>query len=167
MQITVLNKKEKVAGVVTRVVEELEWVDTNLDGLIQEDEDLIEVSRNYFAKTEEGTVCYFGEDVDIYEDGEIVSHEGAWRADEDDNASGIFMPADLKPGDEFPQEVASGIAEDRAKIIGSGPDEVPAGSFAETLRLREFNPLEGDKDCKVYARDVGIIRDATLELKSY
>ena len=51
---------EEVAGVQTRVLVETEFE----DGL------LIEVSRNFFAQVQEGqegagTVCYFGEDVDI------------------------------------------------------------------------------------------------------
>jgi hypothetical protein len=33
---------------------------------------LVEVSRDFFAQAPGGTVCYFGEDVDDYEDGEIV-----------------------------------------------------------------------------------------------
>jgi hypothetical protein len=37
----------------------------------------VEISRNYFAMCKPtSNAIYFGEDVDIYEDGEIVSHEG-------------------------------------------------------------------------------------------
>lgn len=172
LQITVLNQTEKLyAGphqVKTRVVEEFEWQDADLDGVIDADENFIEISRNYFAQTEEGTVCYFGEAVQDCEGRQCFPGGGAWRAD--DNAStapGIFMPADPKPGMMFPQEVAPGVAEDTAKIVGTGPDSVPAGDFAETLRVEERNPLEGDKGYKSYARNVGIIRDATLELISY
>ena len=43
---------------------------------------VVEISRNFSAQTDGGTVCYFGEDVDIYDaTGEMVSHAGAWRAD--------------------------------------------------------------------------------------
>jgi hypothetical protein len=56
----------RIRTVTTRVVEEREF----------EDGDLIEVSRNFLAICG-GTndVVYFGEEVDIYEDGEIVRHE--------------------------------------------------------------------------------------------
>ena len=171
LQITVLNKKNTFfAGaqkVTTRVVEEREWEDTNGNGLIDADERLREVSLNYFAQTQHGTVCYFGEDVNIYANGVVVSHQGSWRADSPGHAPGIFMPAAPTAGMRFQQEAAPGIAEDEATIIGSGTVEVPAGTFPDTIRVREFNPLDGDKGYKVYARDVGLIVDATLNLVSY
>ncbi len=156
--ITVLDETEDVAGVTTRVIEEREWAD----------EELIEVSSNFFAQASDGTICYFGEDVDIYEDGEIVSHEGAWRADDPGNAPGIIMPADPKPGVRFQMEVAPDVAEDEGKVIGIGKTvEVPAGTFTQAIRIREFNPLDGEKDYKVFVANVGIVIDGPLELVSY
>jgi hypothetical protein len=165
----VLHATEPFFGgqVTTRVVEELEWEDANGNGRVDSDENLIEVSRNYFAQTRDGTVCYFGEDVDIYEDGEVVSHEGSWRADATGNAPGIFMPEEPRPGMTFQQEVAPGVAEDEATIVGSGTVEVPAGTFRDTIRVREFNPLDGSVGYKSYADDVGLIQDGPVELLSY
>lgn len=154
--ITVLDETRTIDGVTTRVVEEREW----------EDEELVEVSWNYFAEASDGTICYFGEDVDEFEDEEIV-HEGAWCADEAGNAPGIIMPADPRPGMTFQMEVAPGVAEDEGKIVGIGPVEVPAGLFTETIRVRESNPLEGDKDFKVYAAGTGILVDGPLELVAF
>jgi hypothetical protein len=83
-------------------------------------------------------VCYFGETVDMYEDGVVVSHEGSWRADEPGNAPGVFMPARPKPGMKFAQEVAPGVAEDRARIVARGfTITVPAGTFTTTIRVSE------------------------------
>ncbi|UCF20937.1 MAG: hypothetical protein JSU87_05940, partial [Gemmatimonadota bacterium] len=138
---------ELVAGVTTRVVEEREWVDG----------ELIEVSRNYFAEASDGTVCYFGEEVD--------PPAGSWRADEPGNAPGIIMPADPRPGVRYQNEVAPGIAEDEARIVGIGQTvEVPAGTFSEAIRVRELNPLDAEKDYKVFAAYVGIIIDGPVEL---
>lgn len=71
LRITVLNQTESFSfgrrTVTTRVVEEGEWVDANGNGRVNRNEDLIEVSCNYFAQTQDGTVCYFGEVVDIRE----------------------------------------------------------------------------------------------------
>jgi hypothetical protein len=114
--------------------------------------------------TQDGTVCYFGEEVDIYEGGVVVSHEGAWRADDDGNAPGIFMPADPQVGMTYQQEVAPGVAEDRATIVRRGSFTVPAGTFADTITVRDFNPLDGSRTTKVYARGVGLIADGPLEL---
>jgi len=159
VQVTVLDETEVVAGVTTRVIEEREW----------EDDELKEVSRNFFVQASDGTVCYFGEDVDMYKDGEIVSHEEAWRADASGNRPGIIMPADPRQGMKFQTEVAPGVAEDAAEIIEVGSSvEVPAGTFTETIRLRETNPVEDeDECCKVFVAGVGIVVDEDLELVSH
>jgi hypothetical protein len=154
--ITVLDETRLIAGVTTRVIEEREW----------EDDELLEVSWNYYAAAGDGTICYFGEDVDIYEEEEIV-HEGAWCADESPNAPGIIMPADPRPGMKFPMESAPGIAEDEGKIVGIGPVTVPFGSFAETVRVRESNPLDGDKGFKVFGEGVGLLIDGPVELTDF
>jgi hypothetical protein len=166
LQVTVLKDTQTLySGRVTaQVVEEREWVDTDADGRVDRREPLIEVSRNYFAQTQDGTVCYFGEAVDIYENGMVVSHEGSWRADEPGNAPGIFMPAQPKSGMSFAQEVAPGVAEDQATIVGTGTVTVPFGTFNDTIRVREVNPLDGDKGYKIYALGVGLIQDGPVSL---
>lgn len=175
LEITVLEETEVVAGITTRVLVETEFE----DGL------LIEVSRNFFAQVEEGeegagTVCYFGEDVDICDtglvengdgflcDGEEPSHEGEWRAGEGDNQPGIFMLADPEVGDVYSEEVAPGIAEDIAEVVALGdPIEVPAGDFEDTLTIEDCNPLEGGAgDTKVYVDGIGLAIDADVELQS-
>src|SRR5262245_15775011 len=71
LTITVLAETRRVNGVETRVVEERETKDGAL----------VEVSRNYFAISKRtNSVFYFGEDVDMYKNGKITSHEGAWLA---------------------------------------------------------------------------------------
>jgi hypothetical protein len=170
LQVTVLPETETLrfrrgVRVITRVVEEVEWEDTIANGEIDPGENLIEASLNYFAQTQDGTVCYFGEAVDIYEDGVIVSHDGAWRADARGNAPGIFMPVDPQPGMTFQQEVAPGVAEDQATIVHTGGKAtLPDGMVVETITVRDFNPLDGSSGTKVYASGVGLIQDAKLDL---
>jgi hypothetical protein len=150
-------------------VEELEWEDANADGMIGDpaDEPLIEISVNYFAQTADGTVCYFGEDVDIYEDGEVVSHEGAWRADDPGNAPGIFMPATPERGMTYQQEFAPGVAEDQATVTRTGLSvTAPAGAFTDVVRIADFNPLDNSRGTKDYAPGVGQIRDGPFDLIS-
>lgn len=156
VRITVLVETRTVAGVETRVVEEYE----------AEDGRVLEISRNYFAQTQDGTVCYFGEEVDLYDgDGNVVSNAGAWLADGQTNVPGIFMPASPEVGQAFQQEIAPGIAEDEATIVERGVmTEVPAGTFTDTLTIVDRNPLDGDQGTKVYARDVGLIIDGPSEL---
>ena len=158
LTITVLDQTEVVAGVTTRVVHEHEV----------EDGEVVEDSWNYFAQAADGTVCYFGEAVDIYHEDGSVTHEGAWRADDGPGfAPGIAMPADPRVGDRYQMELAPGIAEDEGRVIGTGSVTVPAGSFSQTIRVREANPLDGDKGYKVYAHGVGLIVDGPVELVDY
>ena len=157
--ITVLNETEVVAGVTTRVVEERE----------SEDGELVEVSRNFFAQSAAGNVCYFGETVDNYENGMIANHNGQWRAGVNGAQPGLFMPAAPAVGMVFQQEVAPGVAEDRAEIEALGEStQVPAGTFTDTLRTTECTPLESNSnETKMYARGVGPIQDASLQLTDF
>ena len=150
---------EVVAGVTTRVMVETEF----------ENGVLIEISRNFFAQAPDGTVCYFGEDVEIFRNGVVVSNEGEWRAGENGNLPGIFMPADPQVGDVFSQEVAPGVAEDIAEVIALGEEiDVPAGIFNDTLTARDCNPLEdAESDRKVYVRGIGLAIDEEAELISF
>jgi hypothetical protein len=88
LQITVLDETKTIDGVVTRVVEEREWKSGKL----------YEVARNYFALCEQTKdVFYFGEDVDFYEDGKVVKHDGTWHAGVNDNRAGLMMPGTPRP----------------------------------------------------------------------
>jgi hypothetical protein len=155
--ISVLGDTEVVDGVTTRVYEEREF----------EDDELVEVSRNFMAVCREtGDVWYFGEDVDDYEDGVIVGHGGAWRAGVNGAKPGIIMPGSPVLGARFHQELAPGVAEDRAEITGVGEElTVPAGTYENVLATLDSSALdEGSGDEKFYARGIGIIKDADAEL---
>lgn len=159
VRITSLDEVLTVAGVETRVVEEYEAVNGRV----------VEISRNYFAQNEDGTVCYFGEDVDVFdEDGNVTSHSGAWRADGDRFLPGIFMPGSPQVGQAFQQEIAPGIAEDQSKIVALGErTQVPAGTFEDTVSMLDRDPLGGGEDVKVYARGIGLIIDEAAKLTTY
>jgi hypothetical protein len=158
--ITVLDETKEVDGVETRVVEERE----SADG------ELVEVSRNYFAICEQtNSVFYFGEDVDDYEDGEVVGHGGAWLAGQDGAKAGLMMPGTVLLGSRYMQEVAPDVAMDRAHIISMNATvETPAGTFDNVLKIRETTPLEPSaREFKYYAEGVGLIQDAHLKLEEY
>lgn len=156
LTITVLDEIKTVDGVDTRVVEEREL----------HDGELAEVSRNYFAIcTETNSVFYFGEDVDIYEGGEIVSHESSWLANSD-NQPGLMMPGIVLLGSRYYQEMAPDLAEDRAIITAMGQTvETPAGTFDNCIETFETTPLEPNaKETKFYAPGIGLVKDGDVEL---
>lgn len=159
VEMTVPGDTEVVAGVETRVLVETEF----------EDDELIEVSRNFLVQAPDGTVCYYGEEVDNIEDGEVINHDGSWRAGENGNLPGIIMPAEPEVGMVFQQEAAPGIAEDQAEVIALGEEiDVPAGMFSDTVTMEDCNPLEEDsKDLKVYVDGIGLAIDEFAELISF
>jgi hypothetical protein len=159
VEMTVPGDTEVVAGVETRVLVETEF----------EDGELIEVSRNFLVQAPDGTVCYYGEEVDNIEDGEVINHDGSWRAGENGNLPGIIMPAEPEVGMVFQQEAAPGIAEDQAEVIALGEEiDVPAGMFSDTVTMEDCNPLEDDsKDLKVYVDGIGLAIDEFAELISF
>lgn len=136
-----------------------------------EDGELVEISCNYFAEADDGTVYYFGETVDNYEDGEVVDHDGSWLvggatlpSDPPETAftdtPAVFMPFEpdigdhWKPEDIFPlvDETVTVKADDtQLKVIG--------GCFEEVMRVEESSDLpDTTKERKWYARGVGFIK---------
>ena len=154
--ITVLNETKKIGNVETRLVEENESVNGTT----------IEISRNYFAFCDQtSSVYYFGEEVDMYSNGKIVSHERAWTA-EGKNKAGVMMPGLILLGARYYQEIAPGIAMDRAEIISMNEQmKTPAGTYMNCLKMEETTPLEPkNKEYKFYAPGIGLIRDGDLLL---
>jgi hypothetical protein len=151
---------ELVDGVVTRVVEEREW----------EDGELVEISRNFVPRCEENnSIFYFGEDVDDYEDGQIVGHEGAWRAGVDGAQAGVLMPGHFLLGSRCFQEIAEDIALDRAENAEMGVEiDVPydgGTTLEDCVRVFETSDLHaGDRSEKVYCPGIGLVYDDGIEL---
>jgi len=161
LAVTVLDATQLIGGVTTRVVEERETVNG----------EVVEVSQNYFAENSDGAVCYFGEDVTMHLPGGGTSTEGSWRADDASDPNNPFFPGIIMPANpgvrmQFQMEGAPGVAEDEGRITGSGKVKVPAGTYNQTLRVREFNPLDGGVGFKTFAQGVGMIIDGPVELKS-
>ena len=148
--LSVLDETRVVDGVETRVVEERET----------EDGELVEISRNYFAiDRTTGDVYYFGEDVDIYDAGKVVSHDGAWLAGVNGVGFGLIMPGRPAVGDRFYLEDAPGAVE-RVEIADLDAKlETPLRSFAGLVHCREHDVLDGGVSLKWYARGVGMVGD--------
>lgn len=150
--ITVLDKTRIINGVETRVILEHE---TNRDS-----GEPVEISRNYFAICKKtNSAFYFGESVDIYENGEVASHDGSWEAGKDGAEPGIIMPGTVLLGARHYQELAPGVALDRAEIL-SMTDTVttPGGTFPNCLKVKETSDLTPGAEYKWYAKGIGGVR---------
>jgi hypothetical protein len=160
LAITVLDETKKINEVTTRVVEEREW----------KNGEVIEVSRNFFAICEKTKdVFYFGEEVDMYEDGKLASHSGAWLAGNDGARAGLIMPGQPRIGMKYYQELAPGVAMDRAEVVSLDDGlKTPAGKFSKCLKTKESTPLNpSEKEFKIYAPGIGLIQDEDLLLTKH
>jgi hypothetical protein len=160
LTITVLDETRVVDGVTTRVVEERE----------EEDGELVEVSRNYLAICPATLdVFYFGEDVDVYEHGKLAGHPGVWHAGEGGARPGLFAPGTPRAGAKYCQEIAPGVAMDRAEVVDlDAVLETPAGRFEHCLKTHETTGLAPrESEYKLYAPGIGLIQDEDLKLSSY
>jgi len=160
LQITVLEETKTVDGVITRVVEEREWKDGKLH----------EVAKNYFAMCEQTKdVFYFGEDVDYYENDKVVKHDGSWLAGTKDSRAGLMMPGTPKVKMKYYQEIAPGVAMDRAEIVSLDETcETPAGTFSGCMKVKEGSAIElFVTEYKYHAPGIGLVRDEDLRLIKY
>lgn len=156
LTVTVMDETRVVDGVKTRVVEERETKGGKV----------AEISRNYFAVDQSSNdLYYFGEEVDIYKNGKVAGHSGAWLAGVNGARFGLMIPGKPRVGDRFYQEIAPKVAMDRAEIMSITEEvKVPTGTFANCLRTRESSDLETGSEGKWYAPGVGLVRDAEFVL---
>jgi hypothetical protein len=160
LHITVLGDTKAVDGIATRVVEERKWKGGNL----------YEVSRNYFAVCEQtNDVFYFGEDVDYYENGKVVKHDGTWLAGVGGNRAGLIMAGTPKITMRYYQELAPGVAMDRAEVVSlTETCRTPAGTFSNCLKVKEGSPLNPDEtEYKYHAPGIGLVQDEDLLLTAH
>lgn len=154
----VLRDDGRKRRITTRVVEEMETADG----------ELVEISRNFFATCRPSNdVYYFGETVDIYEDGKIVSHDGQWLAGRNKAEPGIIMmDSGFLVGARYFQEIAPGVALDRAEHVAFDIEiDTPAGRFDDCIQVTETTPLEpGHESIKLYCPHVGMVADGELKL---
>jgi hypothetical protein len=138
--------------------------DQNIEALAIEDREwedgrLSEVAIDYFAQADDGSVVYFGEDVDEYENGKVKDHEGSWALGRDTDAPGIIIPGHPKVGNKFQSEdVSKDITEKNEVISVSENVTVPAGSYKNCVKVRE-SLADGTVEHKLYAKGIGVVRE--------
>ena len=130
---------------------------------------LVEITRNYFAQADDGSVYYFGETVDDYEDGVITGHGGGWlvggpvgddppETDSVDDPA-LFMPADPEVGDQWmPEDVPDGPQELDRMTREDARVRTPAGVFEGCIEILETDVADGQTEKKWYAPGIGVCR---------
>ncbi|MBV9867983.1 MAG: hypothetical protein JO316_21720 [Abitibacteriaceae bacterium] len=139
--------------VVASIVEDREWSNGKVE----------EVTLDYFAQSDDGSVCYMGESVDNYRNGKVVGHEGAWLTGEHNAQPGIIIPGHPKLGDKFHSENVPGITVEADEVVAV--DEtvtVRAGTYKHCVKIKEMVSGE-DPEYKYYAPNVGVVREVPAE----
>jgi hypothetical protein len=120
-------------------------------------------------------VFYFGEDVDFYENGKVVKHDGTWLAGRAGAKAGLIMPGAPKVGMKYYQEVAPGVAMDRAEIVSLNETcKTPAGVFSKCMKVKERSSYDfwsslmfWEAEYKMHVPGIGLARDEDLVLTKY
>ncbi len=149
IEVAVTDETKVVAGVTTTVVRDRVWLDNVL----------IEDTRDFYAQDDSGTVWYFGEEVDNYEEGALKDHAGSWEAGVDGAKAGVIMEADPVAGDTYRQEYYRGKAEDMADVVATDLTvTVPVGTYEGCLQTRDWSTVETAlNEYKYYCPDVGFM----------
>ena len=151
---TILPNKHKTFKIAGQTVEALVMEDREI-----KNDELEEVTLDYFAQDDEGTVYYLGEDVDEYEHGKIKGHSGAWLLGKDTKNPGVIIPAHPKVGDKFKSEdVNKEIHEDDEVVAVGETVSVPAGTYENCVKVKEVL-ADGEVEYKFYAPGVGVVRE--------
>jgi hypothetical protein len=121
------------------------------------DGELAEKTFDWYVQDKKGNVWYIGENTTEYESGKIVSTEGSWKAGRKGAKPGIIMLGSRKVGRSYRQELAPGVAEDKARVLSLRAfAKVAYGTFRTTLKIFDFNPLDPEaREHKYFASGVG------------
>lgn len=161
LTITVTPNTKLLGGIQTRVAEE-RVIDT-VTGQLKE------IAINYFAICKPtNSVYYFGEYTTDYEKGTIVGHEGSWSHGSGNQHGGLIFPGTVLLGSRYYQEVAPGVALDRAEIVDlNAKVATPIGVF-HGVQTNESTPLQPNAtEYKIYDSTAGLVYDHGLLLVSH
>jgi hypothetical protein len=159
---TVLDETETIMGVETHILRH----ETYHDDVIHE------IALNYYVEATDGTVCYFGEDVEFYDDmGVFENTDGTWKAGEDGALPGIIMLAEPAVDDAYYQEFAPGIALDQGRVAATDLTTSLGDQSYATIQVLDTNPIDDETPCedeeKRYAMGIGEVKDTVLEIVSF
>ncbi|HKW15598.1 MAG TPA: hypothetical protein VJS69_14015 [Candidatus Krumholzibacteria bacterium] len=152
-EMTVTHDTKTIMGVTCVVVH----------SVVNEKGKLAEETFDWFAQDKAGNVWYFGEDTKEMHNGKF-SPEGSWEAGVRKNQPGMIMPAHPAPGQPFRQEYSPGNAEDMGQIVAVKETmTVPAGTFHDCVRTKEWSLLAAGSEKKWYAPGIGCIKEVSPE----
>ncbi|MGD8324777.1 MAG: hypothetical protein PVF50_10475, partial [Gammaproteobacteria bacterium] len=170
--IHVTDEIREIQGVPCRIVWDIVMVgEENEEGELEYEP--VEVTQDWFAQSAAGDVYYCGEAVQDYEDGLVVSLDGAFEAGTDYAKGGLLTQANPMIGLTHRQEMAVGEAEDLVEYLESAavPSQEEGGdnpnvACAPTgcLKTFDFSTLDPEStEYKYYLPGTGFVLAVALE----
>ena len=148
VQEAVTTDTKTVLDITMTVVHAQEW---------DEDGELVEDTKDWYAQDTDGNVWYFGEDTAEYDDGKLESTAGSWEAGVNGAQPGIIMKANPQVGDVYRQEYLKGEAEDMGEVLSlDATVTIGLGTYENCLIIKDWTPLEPTiEEHKYFCKDVG------------
>ena len=130
-----------------------------------ENGELVEIAWDWYAQDQDGSVWYFGEDVENYEDGVLVDTDGSWEAGVEDAVPGLMMKASPQVGDTYYNEYYEDEAVDQSRVLSvSASITVEYGDFVDCVKTEDWTDLEpGITEHKYYANGIGLVYEIKVE----
>jgi hypothetical protein len=148
-EVVVTHETKTVMGIPCVVVHDT----VKVKGQLKED------TYDWYAQDSKGTVWYMGESTREYKPGGQVSTEGSWEAGVKGGKPGVIMPANPAPSKPYRQEYMFGTAEDMGQVVATNESvTVPAGTFNDCVKTKDWSLLEAGHEYKWYARGVGVVK---------
>ena len=150
----------------TKVVE---WKGERVETVVSQfvgysDGQILEVAVDFFAQADDGSVWYFGEDVDNYKKGVLDNHEGTWLAGKD-GPPGMIMPADPQVGDVYRPENVPGFVFEEVTVKSVGETVAgPTGPVDGAIIIQELL-MDGLLEDKTFTPGYGEFHFAVPEEK--
>jgi hypothetical protein len=143
--------------------EVIRWAGMDVEVLVSQyvaylDGKIDEVAYDRYARADDGSVWYFGEDVFDFRDGGIVVTEGTWLAGRD-GPPAMIMPSHPHVGDVYRTENAPPFVFEEVTVRSVSEHlQGPFGSVTG-MRARELH-MDGSSEDKLFAPGYGEFRTA-------
>ena len=140
-------------------IKTIEWEGQQVDTVVSQftaygDGRVLEVARDFFAQADDGSVWYFGEDVENYVDGVLDNTDGTWLAGKD-GPPGMIAPADPQVGDVYrPENIPGFVFEEVTVRSITETVDGPQGPISGAMLVEELL-MDGVVEDKIFAPGYG------------
>lgn len=140
-------------------IKTIEWEGQQIDTVVSQfaaygDGRILEVARDFFAQADDGSVWYFGEDVENYVDGVLDNTDGTWLVGKD-GPPGMIMPADPQVGDVYRPENIPGFVFEEVTVKSVTETVIgPQGPIPGAMVVEELL-MDGVLEDKIFAPGYG------------